>query len=134
MAFYQDWILVTGSHDGTVQMFDLSIEGAGDNSTFMNQKNYFTIVKKEKYIEEGNSIVDLNVSSSGLVFVIDKFKNGRVYSVFHGQKMFKTNPAIHFSLESLTGAKPTKNEFQVHPRSVMTVNNSKINLNRYTGC
>ena len=125
LAFYQDWILVSGAKDGSVQMYDLSIEGAGDSSTFMNQKNFFTMVKKEKHMEEDNSVVDLIMCSNGLVFVIDKFKNGRVYSVFHGQKMFKTTPGLHFSVESLIGGRPTVTEFQVEPKPIFTVNNSR---------
>lgn len=130
-AFYQDWILVSGSTDGTVQMFDLSVEGSGDASTFMNKKNFFTIVQKEKHIEESNSVVALTVSSNGLVFVIDKHRNGRVYSVFHGQKLFKATPAIHFSLESLTGSKPSVSQFQVSPRPLFTVNNSRLYSSRH---
>ena len=63
-------------------MYDLSTEGAGDNSTFMNQKNFFTMVQKEKQIEESNSIEGMIMCSNGLVFVLDKHKNGRVYSFF----------------------------------------------------
>ena len=92
-------------------MYDMSIEGSGDKSTFMSQKNFFTIVNKEKYIEDENEIVGLNVSSCGLVFVVDKFKNGRTYSVYHGQKIFKAIPGMYFSLEALTGSKPTRLEF-----------------------
>ncbi len=134
MGFYQDWILITGSKDGTVQMYDLSVDGAGDRSTFMAQKNFFTIINKEKYIEDQNEIIDLIVSSCGLIFVVDKFKFGRTYSVFHGQKVFKATPGIYFSLESLTGGKPTKSEFQVKPKPVMTVAHSKKNINLDTLC
>lgn len=134
MAFYEDWILVSGAKDGTVQMYDLSVEGAGDSSTFMNQKNFFTMVQKEKFMEEENSVVDMIMCSNGLVFVLDKFKSGRVYSVFHGQKMFKTSPGMHFSVESLIGGKPTVTEFQVEPKPVFTVNNSRLGLRRHSLC
>lgn len=120
--------------DGTVQMFDLSVQGSGDASTFMNKKNFFTIVQKEKHIEDTNSVIGLTVSSNGLVFVIDRHCNGRVYSVFHGQKLFKTTPGIHFSLDSLIGNKPTVSQFQVAPKPLFTVNNSSVVLIRHAVC
>lgn len=126
MAFYEDWILVSGAKDGTVQMFDLSVEGSGDSSTFMNQKNFFTVVQKEKVMEDENCIVGMIMCSNGLVFVLDKYKNGRVYSVFHGQKMFKAVPGLHFSVESLIGGKPTVTEFQIEPQATFAVNNSSL--------
>jgi hypothetical protein len=125
LGFYKDWILVSGSKDGTVQMYDLSLEGAGDGSTFMAQKNYFTIVQKEKWIEEQNEVASLTVSSCGLVFVVDKFKNARAYSVFHGQKMFKAMPSLHFSLETLSGSKPVKYDFQVAPHPLVSTNEGR---------
>ena len=125
IGFYKDWILVTGSMDGTVQMYDLSIVGSSEKSTFMSQKNFFTVVHKEKWIEEQNEVADLIVTGSGVVFVMDKFKNGRAFSVFHGKKVFRAIPGLYFSLESLTGSKPMKSDFQTEPRAVFSYSNCR---------
>lgn len=126
IGFYKDWIMVTGSKDGTVQMYDLSVESGTDTCTFMNQKNYFTVVQKEKWLEDQNEIVDLIVTNCGIVFAIDKFKNGRAYSVYHGKKVFRAIPGSYFSLESLTGSKPTKTEFQTDPSASFSYSNRSI--------
>lgn len=132
IGFYKDWILVTGAKDGTVQMCDLSIVGSSEKSTFMSQKNFFTVVQKEKWVEEQNEVVDLIVTGTGIVFVIDKFKNGRAFSVFHGKKVFRAIPGLYFSLESLTGSKPMKSDFQTEPRAVFSYSNCRCGLNPAT--
>jgi WD40 repeat protein len=125
MGFYKDWILVTGGRDGKVQMYDLSIHGNGDDSTFMSQGNFFTIQQKEKYLEESNEILTITVSECGLVFVMDKHENCRVYSVFHGKKIFKIVPGLHFSFESISGNRDVVVSFKKSPFPVLTICNSK---------
>lgn len=126
LGFYNDSILVSGGEDGHVHMYDILGKDSGDKSLFMNQKNFFTIMSKDKHYEDENSIVAMNVSSSGLVFTIDSLNNGRIYSVFHGTKIYKVNPGYNFSLDVLNGSPAIYSKYKVVPRSIMQSENSSL--------
>ena len=115
LQFFKDWILISGGKDGYVQMYDVSLQGNGKTSMFMSKKNYFTILSKEKYLEEENEIISLDVSTSGMVLVIDKYRNARVYSCIHGKKLFKINSSFKFSLDMLNANDDLVTQFKIGP-------------------
>jgi hypothetical protein len=55
----------------------------------MDKKNFFSINSKEKGLEETNEVTEMCVSESGLLLAMDKHGNGRIYSLYHGNKVYK---------------------------------------------
>jgi hypothetical protein len=55
----------------------------------MDKKNFFTVNTKEKGLEETNEVAEMCVSESGLLLAMDRHGNGRIYSVYHGNKVYK---------------------------------------------
>jgi hypothetical protein len=55
----------------------------------MDKKNFFSINTNEKGLEESNEVTEMCVSESGLLLAMDRHGNGRIYSLFHGNKVYK---------------------------------------------
>lgn len=98
LCFYEQWMLCSGGLDGSVHLYDISsIKSDLDWSLFMDKKNFFTINSKEKVLEESNEVRSICVSETGLLLVVDKHNFARIYSVYHGNKVYKLLSTLTFA-------------------------------------
>lgn len=125
LGFYKDWVLTSGGLDGKVHMYDISVQDSGPKSLTMAQKNFFTILSKDKHYEDSNQILGISVSPLGLAFAIDKYQNARIYSIFHGRKICKLSSSYNFDNEILGRDEQSETKFKISPRPLIFTDQSK---------
>jgi WD40 repeat protein len=120
LCFYEQWMLCSGGLDGNVHLYDISaIKSDLDWTIFMDKKNFFTINSREKIMENTNEIVQMCKSEAGLLLVLDKHGHGRIYSLYHGNKVYKLLSTTTFSMADQNSMLPvtsfkSKPTFLVH--------------------
>ena len=101
LCFFEQWMQCSGGLDGSVHLYDISnVKSDMDPSLFMDKKNFFTINSKEKSMEDSNEVKSICASENGLLLVVDKHNFARIYSVYHGNKVYKLLSSVTFTLDN----------------------------------